>query len=130
MFTYVFPHLAWIFPLYPFLPKSQRDALDRKFRVGIRIVHRCPYVAAEDLFIVTKERPLEYYVQRYIKRRLANMHKSDLGRSFFFDDIFFWDDYKKRKNDGLGHFFRLKRVKKQIERHDNLLTKWIDFTQE
>ena len=26
MFAYVFPHLAWIFPFYPFLLKTQRDA--------------------------------------------------------------------------------------------------------
>src|SRR3984957_9746625 len=87
LLAYVFPHLAWIFPFYPFLPKTQREALDRKFRVGIRIVHRCPYVTAEDLFIVTKEKPLKLYAQRYIKKRLQNMYKSDLGRSPFLEDI-------------------------------------------
>ncbi|UJR18836.1 hypothetical protein I4U23_021964 [Adineta vaga] len=46
MFAYVFPHLAWIFPLYPFLPITQRSALDSKFRVAIRTVHSCPYVSA------------------------------------------------------------------------------------
>ena len=28
MFAYFFPHLAWIFPFYPFLPKTRCKALD------------------------------------------------------------------------------------------------------
>jgi len=43
LFAYVFPHLAWIFPFYSFLPKTQREALDRKFRVAIMTLDRCPY---------------------------------------------------------------------------------------
>ena len=54
LFAYVFPHVAWIFPLYPLLPKTQKDSLDSKFRVAVRIVHRYPYVSAEDLFTITK----------------------------------------------------------------------------
>ena len=126
-FAYVFPHLAWIFPFYPFLPKTQREALDRKFRVGVRIVHRCPYVKADDLFTVTKEKPLKFYAQSYIKKRLKNMYKSDLGRSLFHDDAFYWDQFTKRKNDSLGQFFRLNRVKKLMNRHKTLLIEWIDF---
>ena len=128
-FAYVFPHLAWIFPFYPFLPKTQREALDRKFRVAIRTVHRCPFVSAKDLFMVTQEDPLEVYVQRYIKKRLDNIYKSDLGRSLFLEDIFFWDNFRKSKKDALGHFFRQNRVKKQIKRHETLLIKWVDFLQ-
>ena len=99
LFAYVFPHLACLFPVYPFLPKTQREALDRKFRVGIRIVPKCPYVKAEDLFTVTKEKPLKIYAQKYIKKRLENLYKTDLSRSPFFEDIFYWDQFRKRKND-------------------------------
>jgi hypothetical protein len=128
-FSYVFPHLAWIFPFYPFLPKTQREALDRKFRVVIRTVHRCPFVSAKDLFMVTQEDPLEIYVQRYIKKRLDNIYKSDLGRSLFLEDIFYWEKFRKNKKDALGHFFRQNRVRKQIKRHETLLIKWIEFLQ-
>ena len=127
LFAYVFPHLAWIFPVYPFLPKTQREALDRKFRVGIRIVHRCPYVEAKDLFLVTNEKPLKFYAQKYIKRRMEKMYKSDLGRSLFLEDIFYWSQFRKKKKDSLGQLFRLNRVKKMINRHEILLIKWIDF---
>jgi hypothetical protein len=75
LFAYVFRHLAWIFPFYPFLPKTQQKAVDRKFRVAIKIVKRCPYVSAEDLFTITKEKPLDFYAQRYIKKRLEKMYK-------------------------------------------------------
>ena len=63
-FAYVFPHIAWIFPFYPFVLKTQQKTLNRKFRVGIRLTHRCPYVAAEDLFLVAQEMSLENYVRR------------------------------------------------------------------
>ena len=127
LFAYVFPHLAWIFPLYPLLPKTQMDSLDRKFRVAIRIVHKCPYVSAEDLFTVTKEKPLETYTRRYIKKTLQKMHKSDLAGSLFHEDIFYWDQFQKEKNNSLRQFFRLKRIKKLISRHESLLIKLIDF---
>ena len=130
LFVYVFPHLAWLFPVYPFLPKTQREALDRKFRVGIRIVHRCPYVKAEDLFTVTKQKRFKIYVQKYIKKRLENLYKSDLSRSPFFEDIFYRDRFRKRKNDSLGQFFRMNRVKKLLNRHETLLIEWINFIQQ
>ena len=129
LFAYVFPHLAWLFPFYPLIPKTQREALDRKFRVAIRIVHSCPFVSADGLFMVTKEEPLEKYAQRYIKKRLKNIEKSDLGLSVFFDDIFYWDDFRKRDKDSLGHFFRMNRIKKLKNRHETFLIKWIDFVQ-
>ena len=40
-FVYSFPHFAWLFPL---LPKTHQETLRRKFRVGIRLVHRCQYI--------------------------------------------------------------------------------------
>ncbi len=61
LFAYVFPHLAWIFS---FIPMTQREALDRKLLVAIRIVHRCQYVSADDLFMITNEKLLEIYAQR------------------------------------------------------------------
>ncbi len=73
-------------------------------------ISRLGYISAGDLFVITKEKPLEIYVQRYIKRRLEKMYKSDLGRSLFLEDIFFWDEFRKNKNDYLGHFVRLNRV--------------------
>ena len=57
LFAYIFPYPACLFPLYPLLPRTQMNSLDRKFRVAIRRVHRCPYISAEDLFMITKERP-------------------------------------------------------------------------
>ena len=126
-FAYVFPHFAWIFPLYPFLPKTQQEALNRKFRVALRIVQRFPYVSARDIYTITRENPLEIYVKRYIKKRLETSHRSDLGRSLFVNDIFFWDYFKKNKYDSMGHFFRQSRVKKLIKRHETLIITWIGF---
>ena len=82
---------------------------------------------AVDLFMMTKEKPLSYYAQKYVKKRLENTYKSDLGRSPFLEDIFYWDQFRKRKNDSLGHFFRMNRVKKLVNRHESLLIKWIEF---
>ena len=126
-FAYVFPHFAWIFPFYPFLPKTQKEALNRKFRVAIRIVHRCPFISAEDLFILTKENHMEMYVKRYLNKRLQKIYKTDLGRSSFLEDIFYWDGFKKSEKDSLGHLFRQKRVKNLIKRHETLLIKWLNF---
>jgi len=126
-FAYSFPYFAWIFPLYPVLPKTQKELLLRKFRNGLRLIHRCPYARATDLFQITKEKPLEYYVQRYIKKRLERIEKSDLVRSPFYNDIFYWDTFHKNKNDHLGHFFRMKRVRHMRERHQCVLLQWLDF---
>jgi hypothetical protein len=126
-FAYTFPHFVWIFPFYPFLPPTQREALNRKFRVAIRLVHRATYVSAKDLFQYTGEVPLGTYVQRYISKRLKNIYRSDLGHSLFLEDIFFWDKYHKRKDDELGHFFRMKRVKNLQKKHRSLLLDWLAF---
>ncbi len=56
-----------------------------------------------------------------------NINKTDLGCSAFFDDIFYWNDFRKTKNDSLGHFFRMNRIKKLKNRHETFLLKWIDF---
>jgi hypothetical protein len=126
-FAYTFPHLVWLFPFYPFLPKTQQNLLNQKFRVGLRLVHRCPYVSAQHLFSVTKEDSLDQYVKKYIQKRLKKMHVSDLGASLFYKDVFYWDDFVKRKQDNMGHFFRLRRVQKLRKRHESLLIKWLDF---
>ena len=55
------------------------------------------------------------------------MYKSDLGKSLFYNDIFYWDDFKKRKEDHLGHLFQMKRVKNLKERHNVFLIKWIEY---
>ena len=33
-FAYSFPYFSWIFPLYPFLPRTQKELFQRKFRKG------------------------------------------------------------------------------------------------
>ena len=38
-FAYSFPDFAWLFPFFPLLPKTQKEILRRKFRVGMRLVH-------------------------------------------------------------------------------------------
>ena len=55
------------------------------------------------------------------------MYKSDLSGSLFHEDIFYWDNFKRDKNDSLGQFFRQRRIKKLISGHESSLTKWIDF---
>ena len=74
-----------------------------------------------------KENNLDFYVKKFIARRLKQMHKSDLGKSLFYNDIFYWDDFKKRKGDHLGHLFRMKRVKNLKERHEGFLIKWLEY---
>jgi len=126
-FAYSFPYFAWIFPLYPFLPKTQKELLQRKFRNGLRLIHRCPFARGKDLLRITNEESLEGYVKRYITKRLERIEKSDLGRSLFYNDIFYWDLFHKSKNDHLGHFFRKKRVRHMRERHKCLLIQWLEF---
>ena len=120
-FAYNFPYFSWIFPLYSFLPRTQKELFQRKFRKGVRLIHRCPFARATNLYQITKEEALEEYVKRYIKKRLKRIDKSDLGRSSFYNDIFYWDTFHTSKCDQLGHFFRIKRVRLLSERHDTLL---------
>ena len=106
-FAYTFPHFAWVFPFFPLIPKTQQKILREKFRVALRLVHRCPFTSTRNLHTMTNEHPLDYYVSHYIERRLKAMYTTDLGRSLFYEDLFLWDDFYKRKNDNLGQFFRL-----------------------
>jgi len=128
-FAYTFPYFAWIFPFFPLLPVSQQQVFQQKFRVGLRLVHRCPFTSARNLFTITNEQTLDFYVKKYIQKRLKYMHTTDLGRSPFYNDVFLWDDFYKRKNDHLGQFFRTNRVKKLIEKHESFLLRWISFTE-
>ena len=86
----------------------------------------------------TKEKPIEHYVCKYIQKRLANAHKTDLGSSQFYEDIFHWDLFLKyktknaknakgRKTLGVGHLFRLSRIRKMSEKHQSYLTTWLSF---
>ena len=70
-FAYIFPHFAWIFPFFPFLPTTHQEALRRKYRVAIRLVHRAPFVRAEDPLNFTREELLDNYVKRYITKGFA-----------------------------------------------------------
>jgi hypothetical protein len=60
-----------------------------------KLKHRAPFVEAKNLFVFTREDPLENYVKRYIKKRLKNMYATDLGSSMFLEDVFFWDNYRR-----------------------------------
>ncbi len=126
-FSRSFPYFAWISPIYPFLPKTQKQLLQRKFRNGLRLIHRCPFARATDLMRITNEKPLEEYVKRYIMKRLGKIHKSDLIHSPVYNDIFHWNSFQKSKNDHLGHFFRMKRVRLLRTRHQSLLLQWFEF---
>ena len=126
-FAYSFPHFAWVFSFFPLLPGTQQKALEQKFRVGLLLVHRCPFVSANKLYAFTAEQPLEFYVKRYIRRRLRTMHTTDLGTSLFYNDIFVWDDFHKRKNDHLSHLFRMHRVRQLIEGHESYLLRWMHY---
>ena len=126
-FAYSFPYFAWLFPLYPCLPKTQKELLLRKFRNGLRLIHRCPFARAKDLLQLTNEKSLEVYVKKYVKKKLERIEKSDLGQSLFYNDVFYWDTFHKNENDQLGHFFRMKRVRLLRERHQSMLLQWIEF---
>ena len=128
-FAYTFPHFAWIFPFFPLIPKTHQQALKQKFRVGIRMVHRCTFIPAHKLYKATDENPLEFYVKKYIQKRLKNMHVTDLGSSLFYNDIFAWDEFYKRSNDNLGHFFQNYRVRQLKERHESFLLRWLLFVE-
>ena len=93
----------------------------------MRLVHRCQFISEHILFETIKENNLDFYVKKYIGKRLQRMHKSDRGRSLFYYDIFYWDDFRKRNEDHLGDFFRTKRVKNLKERHEVFLIKWIEY---
>ena len=107
LFAYTFPYFAWIFPFFPLLAQTQQQILQQKFRVGLRLVYRCPFMSAQNLYNFTSEHSLEFYVKNYIERRLRTIHLTDLGLSPFYNDIFVCDEIFKRKNDHLGHFFSL-----------------------
>ena len=62
-FSPSFPYFAWIVSLYPFLTKTQKELLQRRFRNGLRLIHRCPLARATDLLQITKESQLEDYVK-------------------------------------------------------------------
>jgi len=134
-FAYSFPYFTWIFPFYPLLPTSLQDLLRRKYRVGMRLIHRCPFAAAKDIFVVTKEKSLEVYVCKYLQKRLSNAHRTDLGQSLLYEDVFHWENFvngnvkDRGKNRSLyvGQFFQLARVKKMKERHQSYLLTWIQF---
>ena len=82
------------------------------------------------VFKTTEENPLEFYVKKYLQKRLKSIHATDLGSFLFYNDIFGWDDFFKRKNDNLGHFFQNPRVRLLKERHESYLLRWLLFVEE
>jgi hypothetical protein len=71
------------------LLQAQQEALKRKFRVAILLVHCTPVVSTMNLFLFTHEDSLDIYVKRYISKRIKTMYMSDLGFSLFSDGMFF-----------------------------------------
>jgi hypothetical protein len=126
-FAYTFPHFAWLFPFFPILPETKKQSLQQKFRVGLRLGHRCPFISASNLCTMTNKHSLDFYVKQYISKRMKTVVTTDLGNSLFYNDIFFWKEFYKRKKDHLGQFFRNKRVKPMIDKHESLLMRWISF---
>lgn len=115
------------------LPRTQQELLRRKYRVGLRLIHRCPFIDADEIYKLTKEKSLDFYVCKYLKKRLKNIYTSDLGRSPFYDDIFYWENFTNQKignngkveSLGMGHLFRLSRIRKMTENHQSyMLTHW------
>jgi hypothetical protein len=134
-FAFSFPFFAWLFPFFLMLPNTQQVVLKSKFRVGIRMIHRCLSTPATDLFTTVKERRLDEYLAAYLKKRFLNMHKSDLDESLFINNVFYWDALnnkrvgqgKENKKLHVGQFIRLQRVTKMLERHESYLIYWINF---
>jgi uncharacterized protein YlaI len=122
-------------PIFPLLPDTQQNLLRREYRVGLRVVQRCPFIEAEDIFKYTKEKPLKHYVCKYLQKRLAKARKTDLGHSKFYENVFYWDKFVNQKVDGkgkqerlgIGHLFCLSRVRRMIDRYESYLLKWLNF---
>ena len=113
-FDYDFSYFVWIFPLYSFLTKTQKELLQRKFRNSLRLIHRCPFARATDLLQITKAPQLEEYVKRYIKKRFQGIHNSDISWSPFYNDIFYWSTFHKSKHDSLGNFFSVETSQRKM----------------
>jgi len=134
-FAYSFPFFTWMFPFFALLPQTQQDLVQRKYRAGLRLIHRCPFIEAGDIFSFTKEKTLDQYISKYLRKKLANAHKTDLGRSLFYEDPFHWNSFinyrtnnkVNRKYRGVGHLFRLARVRKMRERHESYIATWLSF---
>jgi hypothetical protein len=77
-------------------------------------------------------------VAAYLKKRLLNIHKSDLGDSLFINDTFYWDALKNKcigqgkenKKIHVDQFLRLKRVTKMLDRHESYLINSIKFIED
>lgn len=137
----VFRFLLGYFALFLMLPNTHQEALERKFRVEIRIMHRCLSIATTDLFAVIKERRLKAYVIVYLKKRLRKIHKSDLGKSPIYKQCIllgcicihkfkYWTKKENKKSYMLVTSFQLQRMKKMIANHESYLISWIKFIEE
>jgi hypothetical protein len=66
------------------------------------------------------------------------MYKSDLDESLFVNDVFYWDAFTNKgsgqdtgiKKLEIGHFFRLKKVIKMIDKHESYLIRWVKFIED
>ena len=71
-FAYTFPHSPWIFPFFPLLAQTQQQILQQKFRVGLQLVYRCPFVSAQNLYSFTLEHSLEFYVKKLYSKKIKD----------------------------------------------------------
>ncbi len=95
-FAYIFPQFGWLFPFFPVLPESQQQLLQQEFRVS--------------LWLVLMNTHWIFTLNNTFKEDFKKIYTTDLGRSPFYNDIFLWDEFHKRKNDHLSQFFRSNRV--------------------
>jgi len=117
------------------LSTTQQEFFRRKDRIGLRSIHRYSFVKSSDIFNFTKEKELEQYICKYLQKKLAFAHRTDLGQSVFYEDIFHMEKFRnqptdaqdKQKTLGVGHLFRLKRLRKMKERHQSYLLTWLSF---
>jgi len=127
-FAYSFPYFVWLFHIYPFLPKTQKELLQRKFRNELRLIHCYLSARATDLLRITTEDLLEEYVKtKYIKNKLERIEKSDLIRSPFIMICFIGTHFIRQKMIILVTFFRMKRIRLMSSRHQSLLLQWFEF---
>jgi hypothetical protein len=121
--------------IFLLIPAPQQKRICSKYRVGLRLIHRCPFVDAVDIYDFTKEKSLELYICKYLQKRLANAYRTDVSCSPFCEDIFHWDyvmnwktnNKRKQRRLRIDQCHRLSRVKKMKERYQSFLLTWLSF---
>ena len=63
-FAYSFPYIAGIFPLYPFLPKIQKQSMQRKFRNDLRLIYRCSFCSCNSSYAINYRKSIRRICQK------------------------------------------------------------------